>query len=908
MSFTASEFFSDVIAIDGPAGAGKSTIAKLLAEKMGYSYLDTGAMYRAVTYKALADKIDFSDPEALSLSVDSVSIRFEKCPEDGKQLVYLNGTDVTDSIRTPEVSRKVSAVAANPAVRGSMTSLQRRIGSEGKWVVDGRDIGSVVFPDARVKIFLTASIDARADRRYKELVEKGFSPNLDELKTEIADRDKADSSREVAPLIQAEDAVYLDTTGMNIPEVVERAIKIISTENRDEEIPVEESMTEQEIKQQEQNGMSEETMTMEELMAMEDSKFRPISRGAIVTGTIVTKNENGVYVDLGSKSEGIIEPAELENLEGELNPGDQVTVYIDRIENGQPKLSISKAKETAAWDELEKAYHAKTPIKVTIVERKKGGFDAKYKNITAFLPQSQLSFSKNNKDSIGQTFPMLVIEFSKAGRRKNVVVSERALQDKVKDKRRDELFEQYNEGDVIKGKVSRFVDYGVFLDLGDGVEGLVHRNDLSWASAVNPKDILKQDEEIEVKILKMVKENRRSRISLGLKQMTENPWEIVDERYVVGKVYNGVVKNLMDFGAFVELERGVEGLVHISDLSWARNIKHPSEVVESGETIKVMVKGIDKEEKRISLSLKETTEHPWETFAAKYQIGQLVEGKVNNMTTFGAFIEIEPGVEGLLHVSDMDWVKRINHPSEVLKQDEEVQVKILSIDVANRRLSLGLKQTTEDPWTNVDQAYKVGDRLTGTVTNLLPYGALVKLPSGVEGLLHVSEISWQGNLSEPSEVLKEGQELDVCVYEIEKDKQKIGLSMKRLENDPWLVVARKYPKDSIHQGTVSAILDNGIEIDLGDEVSGFVHISQLAEHRVNNPSDVVKVGDEVTYKVLELDRKNRKLKLSLKEAAIEHDSQELKKYQAESEQGFSDTIGDLFDQAELADLKARLGR
>ncbi len=821
MSFTASEFFSDVIAIDGPAGAGKSTIAKLLAEKMGYSYLDTGAMYRAVTYKALADKIDFSDPEALSLSVDSVSIRFEKCPEDGKQLVYLNGTDVTDSIRTPEVSRKVSAVAANPAVRGSMTSLQRRIGSEGKWVVDGRDIGSVVFPDARVKIFLTASIDARADRRYKELVEKGFSPNLDELKTEIADRDKADSSREVAPLIQAEDAVYLDTTGMNIPEVVERAIKIISTENRDEEIPVEESMTEQEIKQQEQNGMSEETMTMEELMAMEDSKFRPISRGAIVTGTIVTKNENGVYVDLGSKSEGIIEPAELENLEGELNPGDQVTVYIDRIENGQPKLSISKAKETAAWDELEKAYHAKTPVKVTIVERKKGGFDAKYKNITAFLPQSQLSFSKNNKDSIGQTFPMLVMEFSKAGRRKNVVVSERALQDKVKDKRRDELFEQYNEGDVIKGKVSRFVDYGVFLDLGDGVEGLVHRNDLSWASAVNPKDILKQDEEIEVKILKMVKENRRSRISLGLKQMTENPWEVVDERYVVGKVYDGVVKNLMDFGAFVELEKGVEGL---------------------------------------------------------------------------------------LHVSDMDWVKRINHPSEVLKQDEEVQVKILSIDVANRRLSLGLKQTTEDPWANVDQAYKVGDRLTGTVTNLLPYGALVKLPSGVEGLLHVSEISWQGNLSEPSEVLKEGQEVDVCVYEIEKDKQKIGLSMKRLENDPWLDVARKYPKDSIHQGTVSAILDNGIEIDLGDEVSGFVHISQLAEHRVNNPSDVVKVGDEVTYKVLELDRKNRKLKLSIKEAAIEHDSQELKKYQAESEQGFSDTIGDLFDQAELADLKARLGR
>ncbi|HMM60414.1 MAG TPA: S1 RNA-binding domain-containing protein, partial [Candidatus Rifleibacterium sp.] len=421
----------------------------------------------------------------------------------------------------------------------------------------------------------------------------------------------------------------------------------------------------------------------------------------------------------------------------------------------------------------------------------------------------------------------------------------------------------------------------------------------------NPREVVQPGETIEAKILKMDVE--KGKISLGIKQKKDNPWETVDNRYKVGQKYHGKVKNLMDFGAFVELEEGVEGLVHISDLSWARNIKHPSEVVKTGDSIDIVVKEIDKEKKRISLSYKEVLPHPWEQVTSKYKIGDVVTGKVNNMTDFGAFIEIAQGVEGLLHVSDMDWVKKVSHPKEILEKGQEIKVKILNIDTANHRLSLGLKQTTTDPWEKVEYEYKIGDQVTGVVKNLVPYGAFIQLENGLEGLLHVSEFSWQNDVENPGAALKVGDQVNVMVYEIDKGKQKIGLSLRRLQDDPWKDVERKFGKDSVHQGKIATLLDNGVEVEVTEGVIGFVHISQLSAQRVNSPSEVVKQGDTVTYKVLELDRKNRRLKLSIKEANMDSDAKELKKYQAESESGFSDTIGDLL-KAQLESFKSKLDK
>jgi small subunit ribosomal protein S1 len=403
--------------------------------------------------------------------------------------------------------------------------------------------------------------------------------------------------------------------------------------------------------------------------------------------------------------------------------------------------------------------------------------------------------------------------------------------------------------------------------------------------------------EIEPKILKMDKE--KGKISLGLKQKKENPWVSVDDRYSVGQKYPGKVKNLMDFGAFVELEEGVEGLVHISDLSWSRNIKHPNEVVKSGEGIEVVVKEIDKDKKRISLSYKEVLPHPWDDIETKYKVGDIVTGKVNNMTDFGAFIEIEQGVEGLLHISDMDWVKKINHPKELLEKGQEISVKVLNIDTNNHRLSLGLKQTTTDPWEGVDGQFKIGQQVTGVVKNLVTYGAFVQLENGIEGLLHISEFSWQNEVSDPAEVLKVGDQVNVVVYEIDKNKQKIGLSLRRLSDDPWKEIERQFPRGSVRDGVIASILDNGATVDVAEGVSGFIHISQLSNQRVNSPSEAVSVGDQVSFKVLELDRKNRRLKLSIREANMASDARELEKYQSEASSGFSDTIGDLLkDQLE----------
>lgn len=890
-----------IVAIDGPAGAGKSTVARMVAEKLGYSYLDTGAMYRAVTLKALQENTDFSDSSALQRCARECGLRFETLKDSAQPLVFLKKQDVTHDIRKPEVARNVSVVAANQGVRECMTTLQRQIGQRGKWVVDGRDIGSVVFPDAGVKIYLTASIEERAVRRLHDLQEKGFEADLESLKQEIAKRDAYDSNREIAPLKQADGAVYLDTTALTIEQVIDRII-IIVTNTRDTLVPTEERMTEVINTQLEQPEGAEKQMTMEEALSGE---FRTISRGAIVTGTVIEKNQSGIYVDLGYKSDGIVPIDEFDGEEAKYNVGDEIKVYVKKIDDGhgQLLLSIRRAQELGSWDELDEAFKNKIPVEGVIKERIKGGYNVNVMGVRAFLPQSQLSHGKNAKESIDKAFPMLVTEFDR--RRKNVVVSERAILDKVRDKRKNEIFDKYKADDIITGVVSRIVEYGAFVDLGDGVEGLIHRNDLSWSVISNPREIVQPGETIESKILKMDVE--KGKISLGIKQKKENPWETVDNRYKVGQKYHGKVKNLMDFGAFVELEEGVEGLVHISDLSWARNIKHPGEVVKTGDELDIIVKEIDKDKKRISLSYKEVLPHPWEQVTSSFKIGDVVSGKVNNMTDFGAFIEIAQGVEGLLHVSDMDWVKKVNHPKEVLEKGQEVKVKILNIDSTNHRLSLGLKQTTTDPWEKVEYEYKIGEQVTGVVKNLVPYGAFIQLQNGLEGLLHVSEYSWQGDAENDTNALKVGDQITVMVYEIDKNKQKIGLSLRRMQDDPWKEIERKFTKDSVHQGKIATLLENGVEIEVVAGVIGFVHISQLSPQRVNSPSDVVKQGDTVTYKVLELDRKNRRLKLSIKEANMDSDAKELKKYQAESESGFSDTIGDLL-RSQLESFKSKIDK
>lgn len=889
--------YARIIAIDGPAGAGKSTIAKKVAKKIGFSYLDTGAMYRVVTLKALRENLPFTNENALYECAKNTAIRFEECPDSVLPRVFLGQEDVTDAIRSPDVSRNVSDVAKSPKVREVMTQSQREIGSRGKWVVDGRDIGTVVFPTARVKVFLTASIAERAQRRLKDLQKQGFHPELKTLEGEIARRDDIDSTRDVAPLKQAEEAYLLDSTSLDINQVVKKIIEFASS--KDESILSEERMeninNSQVAEKDKAKGKveaEEAPMTMEDFEKELSGDFHTVRSGAIVTGTVIDMTPTEIFVDLGYKTDGAI-PAEecQEAIKAGLKKGDKIRVFVKSVDDkhGQMHLSHRRACEIDAWDLIQNAFRNKTPIEGLLKDRIKGGYDVDIGGVRAFLPQSQLSHGKNLKECMGKPYPMIVTECDR--KRKNVVVSERMVVEELRNVRRDEIFGKHQQGDMIKGTVSRIVEYGAFIDLGDGVEGLIHRNDLSWSVIANPREIVQPGMEIEAKILKM--DHEKGKISLGLKQKREDPWATIQERFEVGRRYEGKVKNLMDFGAFVELEEGIEGLVHISDLSWARNVRHPSDIVKSGDVIKVLVKEIDKDKKRISLSYKETQPHPWDNIQERFKVGDMVTGKVNNMTDFGAFIEIEEGVEGLLHVSDMDWVKKISHPKEVLEKGQEVKVKVLNIDTGNRRLSLGLKQTLTDPWENLESQHQIGDTVNGVVKSLVSYGAFVQLPSGIEGLLHISEFSWNNDVKDPAEVLKIGDQVTVSVFEIDKQKQKLGLSLRRISEDPWKGIERRFPSNSLQTGKVLSLENSGAVVELAPGVEGFVHISQISQNRVQHPNEALKEGDTVTFKVLEIDRKNRRLKLSIKEAAQDHEAHELRKFQSQSSSGFSDTIGDL---------------
>ncbi len=920
-----------IVAIDGPAGAGKSTVAKRVAAKLGFGYLDTGAMYRAITLKAMKEGVGFDSSEGLGACARNANLSFAQRAGSPEPIVMLDGTDITEAIRSPEVTGKVSLTAKEPGVRAVMTKLQRQIGEHGCWVVDGRDIGTVVFPDATTKVFLTASIEERARRRLTEQAAKGFAPtDMAKMAADIKRRDEIDSSRETAPLRAAEDAIHLDTTGLSIDQVVDRIIEYVTPKDGkhlSEEVmsnkmtaetqektnePGEAKVAEKAAEKQghaasAEESMNDSAMTMEELeRSMEESGlggFGGVRAGAILNGTVVNITSTEIYVDVGYKTEGVISGEEAQGLLPTVKKGDDIRVFVKRVDDNSGILHLSRkrAEERDAWDTIQEAFKNKTPVEACIKSRIKGGYDVSIGGVRGFLPQSQLSHSKNTKDTLGQSFPMLVIECDR--RRRNVVVSEKQIMEEKRQGKLSEILGNIKEGDIITGIVSRIVEYGSFIDLGEGVEGLIHRNELSWSVINNPRDVIQPGQEIKCRVLKIDAE--KGKISLSLRQMKEDPWGSVERRYEPSRTYQGTVKNLMDFGAFVELEEGIEGLVHISDLSWARNVRHPSDIVKSGEKIMVVVKEIDKDKKRISLSYKDTLPHPWEGIEKRLKVGDTVTGRVNNMTEFGAFIEIEPGIEGLLHVSDMDWVKKINHPSEALSKGQEISVKVLNVDIQNRRLSLGLKQTLQDPWDLIDTQFKVNDQVTGVVKNLAPYGAFIQLENGLEGLLHVSEFSWANDVKHPGDMLKIGDQVTVTIYLLDKAQKKIGLSLKRNSDDPWAGVERRYPVHSIQQGTVTVIDTNGVEVALDEKVHGYVHISQLSKTRVNTPEEVCKVGDHVNVKVLELDRKNRKLKLSMKEAIMDEETRELKKYQQESNEGFSDTLGDLM-RDKFASLKRQL--
>ncbi len=519
-------------------------------------------------------------------------------------------------------------------------------------------------------------------------------------------------------------------------------------------------------------------------------------------GTVVSITPNNVMVDIGSKTEGIVRIDEVKDHEGNVTvkPGDEIDVMIQHgeREEGYIVLSHERAKRLRVWDDIEKAYNDKTPIKGRVVERVKGGLSVDI-GARAFLPGSQVDLkSVRNLDGMkGQEIEVRIIKLNK--KRGNIVVSRKAILEEETAEKRTKTLEHLHEGAVLTGIVKNLTDYGAFVDLG-GIDGLLHITDMSWGRLTHPRDLVQVGDEIHVKVLKY--DNDKQRVSLGFKQLTPDPWTDAAQRYPVGAHVKGRIISVTDYGAFVELEQGIEGLVHVSEMTWSKRMKHPSKIVNVGQEVECVVLNVNPSDRRISLGMKQLESNPWETLHEKYPIGSTVEGRVRNLTDFGAFIEIEEGIDGLVHVSNLSWTKRVKHPSEVVKKGDKVRAIVLGIEPEQRRLSLGIKQLQPDVWETFFAQHRIGDVLKGKVLRVATFGAFVEIADGVEGLCHNSEAT---DANGTPIHLEPGQEFDFKIIKMNPDEKKVGLSIRAVgeEASRQEVESYKHPTSSSSPGSAT---------------------------------------------------------------------------------------------------------
>ena len=514
---------------------------------------------------------------------------------------------------------------------------------------------------------------------------------------------------------------------------------------------------------------------LETMMEMYNGTMASIEEGEIVKSRVLDIRDNMVVLDIGFKSEGTIPLEEFKDLP-DLKPGDEVEVLLEHLEDqeGSVVLSKKKADFMRVWERIRVAYENDEPVKGTLNKKIKGGVVVDLMGVDAFLPGSQIALRRvpNVDELLGQSFDFKIIKLNK--RRRNIVVSRRVILEQERAGKREKLMKELQKDQVRKGVVKNITDFGAFIDLG-GVDGLLHITDMSYGRIQHPSEMVHIGQELEVKVLDI--DWDRERISLGLKQLQSYPWKDVAEKYPVGTRVSGKVVSITNYGAFIELEPGIEGLVHISEMSWTRNVRHPSKLVSIGEAIEAVVLKVDPNEEKISLGMKQTEQDPWMMLPEKYPVGTRLNGKVRNLTSFGAFVEIEPGIDGLIHISDMSWTKRVQHPSEVLKKGDAVDVVILNVDAENKRISLGLKQATEDPWLKIGETYPVGTELRGKVVRLMDKGVVVDIGNDIEGFVPVSQLNFGNPVNSPADIVYETMNLDLRVLEVDPIHRRIVLAV-----------------------------------------------------------------------------------------------------------------------------------
>jgi small subunit ribosomal protein S1 len=765
-----------VIAIDGPAGSGKSTIAQLLAERLRlpgkkdkFTYINSGNLYRVIALDCLRHGIH---PEGEDQALARAgAARIEYLP-GGR--VLLEGEDVTDSLHSDEIDRYAAPFSAIVPIRHVVNDLIRSIARDTDVVVEGRDMTTVVFPDAEYRFYLDASPESRAKRRF----DQGTSRlDLQEILKTILERDTIDRNKAEGSLAIAPGVEYLDTSDLTIDQVYAKLEAKIKIEGSDmAQMEVEADTNPQNEPEGNAVGVSGniQTQLQEEYL----KSLEQLEEGQLVDSVVIQVTEDQVFVDVGYKSEGKIPISEFTEIP---SVGDTVSVILVAKENRHGEVIVSKQKADVKifWKNLRQAFQDHEAVEGLIEKLVKGGFDVNLgDSVHAFLPISQSDAQKVDRPEklLGMKARFYVERLYSDGK-VNIVVNRRKWLEEEIDRKRNDFFANTQIGADVTGAVKSFTSFGAFIDLG-GFDGLLHINDMSWGHVTRPKDFVKKGQEIHLKVIRI--DPAEKRINLSLKHFTDDPWVRFEDKYHVNDIVKGKVTKLTDFGAFIELEEGIEGLAHISEFSWIKKIQKSGDLLSIGDEVECMILGYDIQAGRVSLGLKQVTANPWNNIDEKYPVGARLTRKVVKITNVGAFVELEEGIDGFLHADDISWTRKIKHPGSELTVGQEIEIMLIAVDKENRNIRLGIKQLSEDPWQSFAEAYKPGSLVEGEISSITDFGIFVKVPGGIEGLIHKSNLS-ENRDDNPDDALKKyqaGDKIKAVVLEVQPAKQKVAFSIR----------------------------------------------------------------------------------------------------------------------------------
>lgn len=780
-----------VVAIDGPAGVGKSSVAARVATELGYRAVNSGTFYRAVSFEALRRSV--VDAEAIVAIARDLDLRYR---DDGH---VVNGVPVTEAdLHAPSIDAVVANHSAITAVRAAVNARIRAYCRDHDVVVEGRDITTVVFPDAPVKIYLDAAADERARRRSGQ---SGVDPRV--VADDMLRRDGIDRTKPVGRLQPAQDAIYIDTTHLTLGDVCAKLIAIthdILSRGRSDQ----QSMTDNEAAQA--DTFSTRQTTQQEMQQQFLEQLEELEEGQLVGGTVVQISGDEVFIDIGYKAEGRIPVNEFDTPPG---IGDSVEVVLIRkdIRNGGVAVSKRKADEKRFWNGFKQAFNERRAIDGEVVKAIKGGFEVRlHGRVRGFNPISKMDTRRIDEpeEYIGLQAKFYIERIYGDNHRVNIVLSRRAWLEEQTEKQRDKFFSEVTIGDEVEGTVKSFTSFGAFIDLG-GFDGLLHVNDMSWGHVTRPKDYVKKGDAIRLKVIRMDPDAQK--INLSLRHMTPDPWESFEDRYYVDQVVPGTVTKLTDFGAFVELEAGIEGLIHISEMSWVQRIKHPREVLKAGQAVETKILDYDIQSGRVQLGLKQVFANPWDDIDHRYPPGMRITSTIKKITATGAFIEIEKGIDAFLHVDDLSWTKRYKNPGALLSEGQEVEVVVLLSDPEQQNIRVGIKQLDGDPWQQLADAYPPKSTIEGAITNITDFGIFLRVQGGIEGLINKSGVSdpRQESYEDAVKRYSVGDTLKVVITEINPSRQRLSLSIRELERQEQRQELQKYIHD-----------DGGGTVTLGD--------------------------------------------------------------------------------------------